>query len=84
MSAGGWHVCARTGAGAGYCWGDAFFGALGNGTSSFGAMAFTPVPVGPPMQNVAAPMALAVQVAGQRPWEDAARASGRQGMVSEP
>jgi len=83
--AGNWHVCARTREGAAYCWGDGFFGALGNGTSSFNVMAFTPVPVGPPLENVAAPMALATQRATSlRPWEEAARASGRQGMLPEP
>jgi len=85
VGAGNWHVCARTRAGAGYCWGDGFFGALGNGTSSFNVMAFAPVPVGPPSENVAAPVALAPQAAASlRPWEEAARASGRSGMVPEP
>jgi len=39
------HTCGRTLAGAAYCWGEGFFGQLGNGTSSFGAESSRPVRV---------------------------------------
>jgi alpha-tubulin suppressor-like RCC1 family protein len=84
MGAGGWHACARTRDGAGYCWGDGFFGALGDGTSGAGVMAFAPTPVGLPLEHALAPLALAVRrTASTRPWEEAARVSGRADMLTE-
>ena len=42
ISTGVWHTCGVTPGGAAYCWGDNFFGQLGDGTSVARA---TPVPV---------------------------------------
>jgi alpha-tubulin suppressor-like RCC1 family protein len=42
ISTGVWHTCGVTSSGAAYCWGDNFFGQLGDGTNDARA---TPVPV---------------------------------------
>jgi alpha-tubulin suppressor-like RCC1 family protein len=49
LSAGNWHTCAKTTSGAGYCWGDDFFAALGNGTSGSFGSSVEPVPVAAPL-----------------------------------
>jgi hypothetical protein len=48
LSAGAEHGRARTGSGAGYCWGDNFYAALGIGTSGPGTSTTAPVPVREP------------------------------------
>ena len=49
LSAGSWHTCAKTTSGAGWCWGDDFFAALGNGTSGTSGSSVAPVPVAAPI-----------------------------------
>lgn len=85
MSAGGWHTCAKTTTGAGFCWGYGFFGQLGNGGSSFGAIALTPVGVMPPLPGASTPVIVRKdRAATALPWEEDALSSGRAGMVPEP
>ena len=86
MSAGGWHTCGKqTTTSAGFCWGYGFFGQLGDGSSSFGAVALTPVPVMPPLQGASTPLlARETGTDKARPWDEDARASGRSGMLPEP
>ncbi|CAN5896592.1 hypothetical protein BH24GEM1_BH24GEM1_01940 [soil metagenome] len=45
VSAGSWHSCGKSPAGVAHCWGDNFFGALGNGGSGFDAVGLRPSPV---------------------------------------
>jgi alpha-tubulin suppressor-like RCC1 family protein len=49
LGVGGDHTCGKTPAGVGYCWGDGFFGQLGNGTGGVGSFSLVPVPVAGPM-----------------------------------
>ena len=86
MSAGSWHMCAKqTTTSAGFCWGYGFFGQLGNGSSSFGAVALTPVPVMPPQQSASTPLlARKARTDQALPWVEDARVSGRVGMVPAP
>ena len=48
LSVGAEHGCARTGTGAGYCWGDNFYAALGIGSSGPGTSTTAPVPLSEP------------------------------------
>lgn len=48
LSAGASHGCAKTGAGAGYCWGDNSHAALGNGSSGPSTSTIAPGPVSAP------------------------------------
>jgi hypothetical protein len=47
VSAGGFHTCAKTGTGEGYCWGNNGNGGLGDGTQI--TFQYLPVPVAAPM-----------------------------------
>jgi alpha-tubulin suppressor-like RCC1 family protein len=42
---GGFHTCGVTTSGAAYCWGNNFFGQLGNGSGGLGSQSSVPVPV---------------------------------------
>ena len=48
MSVGGWHTCAKTTAGKGYCWGNDAAGQLGDGRSGTGVASPVPVAVAAP------------------------------------
>jgi alpha-tubulin suppressor-like RCC1 family protein len=48
IGAGASHSCGKTPAGVGYCWGDGFYGALGDGTGGYPRFSAVPVAVAAP------------------------------------